>query len=118
MADERAAVDRSGGLALILTTAPDAGAAERIVRTLVEERLIACGNLLPDVLSLYRCEGRIARESEVLVLLKSSAGTIDALFDRLPQLHPYEVPELVEIPIATVSAGYRRWVIESTEVSA
>jgi periplasmic divalent cation tolerance protein len=114
---ERAA-DPPEGLALVLTTVSDVRQAEDLVQRLVEERLIACGNLIPGLLSLYRWEGRIAREPEVLVLMKVGAGSVARVFARIEQLHPYDVPELIEIPVGDVSRAYCRWVMESTEVSA
>jgi len=105
-------------MALVITTVPDLQVGESLVRTLVEERLIACGNLVPGLISIYRWEGRVARENEVLVLMKVAARFVDRLFDRITELHPYSVPEVVELSVEKVAESYRRWVIESTEVSA
>jgi periplasmic divalent cation tolerance protein len=116
MADPPAA--RDGAMSVVLSTVPSRAAGEELVERLVEERLIACGNLVPGVLSLYRWEGEIAREEEVLVLMKLSSVAVDALFERIATLHPYSVPELVELPVGAVSHAYCRWVIDSTEVSA
>jgi periplasmic divalent cation tolerance protein len=111
-------IDRDPTISLVLTTVPDAQTGEELVQRLVEERLIACGNLVPGLLSLYRWEGRIAREPEVLVLMKVDAMHVGRLFERVEQLHPYDVPELVEVPVGEVSGAYCRWVIESTKVGA
>jgi periplasmic divalent cation tolerance protein len=105
------------GITLVLTTAPDVATAEGIVEALVEERLAACGNVLPGVRSIYRWEGSIERADEVLVLLKVPVDGVGKVFARLPELHPYSVPEVVEVPIASVSDAYRKWVIECTEGS-
>jgi periplasmic divalent cation tolerance protein len=118
MADDRSIREAPNRLALILTAAPDLAAGERIVRSLVEERLIACGNLLPGVLSLYRWKGEVAREQEVLVVIKADSGAVDRVFERIAELHPYSVPELVQLSVEGVSRAYCRWVMESTEVSA
>ncbi|MEX2584735.1 MAG: divalent-cation tolerance protein CutA [Gemmatimonadota bacterium] len=118
MVEDGASVDRSGRVSLVLTTAPDAAIAERLVRSLVEQRLIACGNIVPGLVSLYRWDGKIAREGEVLVLMKAGAADVDRLFERINELHPYAVPELVELPVDGVSKAYGRWVIDSTKVSA
>ena len=104
-------------MALVLTTVPDREVGEEIVRTLVEERLIACGNLLSGIVSIYRWEGRVTAEGEVLVLMKVREESVGRVFDRVSELHPYAVPELVELSVERVSEAYRRWVIESTEVS-
>ncbi|MEX2570921.1 MAG: divalent-cation tolerance protein CutA [Gemmatimonadota bacterium] len=116
--DEGSAVDRSRRLAIVLTTVASKAAAEDLVRTLVGERLIACGNILPGVLSLYQWEGRLTREEEVLILMKVPGADVERLFGRITELHPYTVPELIEVPVDGVSRAYCRWVIESTEVSA
>lgn len=109
---------RTGEVALVVTTLGDRGAAERFVRQLVEERLIACGNIVPGVLSLYRWEGAIARDEEVFVVMKAAAADTERLFARAADLHPYDVPELIELPVAGVEEAYCRWVLDSTEVSA
>lgn len=106
-------------LVLVLTTVADAATGERLVGTLVDERLIACGNLVPGVLSLYRWQGEPMREEEVLVLMKTAPARVPELFARVEALHPYEVPELVALPVAAASSAYCRWVgNETTEVSA
>ncbi|MQA91568.1 MAG: divalent cation tolerance protein CutA [Gemmatimonas sp.] len=97
---------------------PSFAVGETIVRTLVEEHLIACGNLLPGAVSLYRWEGEVVREEEVLVLIKADSAAVDRVFERLAELHPYSVPELIELSTESVSRAYGRWVVESTEVPA
>lgn len=92
-------------------------AAEALVRTLVEERLIACGNLVPGVVSIYRWEGAIERDSEVLAILKTAETSVDALFQRIGALHPYAVPEIVEVDVGAVAGGYSDWVLESSKVN-
>ncbi|HEX7243088.1 MAG TPA: divalent-cation tolerance protein CutA, partial [Longimicrobiaceae bacterium] len=69
-------------IALVLTTVPDAETGERIVRALVDERLIACGNLLPGVASIFRWKGEVQREGEVLVLMKTRTASVERLFRR------------------------------------
>lgn len=113
------APDAGGDLALILSTLPDAGAAERLVERLVQERLIACGNLLPGVVSIFRWNEKVTREEEVLVLLKTPRSRVEEAFRRIAELHPYEVPELVSLSADTVSHAYCRWVRQETiEVTA
>jgi periplasmic divalent cation tolerance protein len=102
------------GQSVVLMTAPDAATAERIARALVEERLIACANLLPGVTSVYRWEGRVQAEAEVLVVMKTREALLPALFERAAALHPYQVPELVAAPVAAGLAAYCRWVDEET----
>jgi periplasmic divalent cation tolerance protein len=111
--------ERSADVTLVLTTVPDAETGERIVRKLVDERLAACGNLVPGVTSLYRWEGAVQREGEVLVLLKTRTGTVDRLFRRVTELHPYQVPELLSFPVGAALPAYCAWVAEETmEVGA
>lgn len=105
-------------VALVMTTINDLESAERLIRTLVEETLIACGNIVPGVVSIYRWEGKVAREDEVIVLLKTATQRVAELVDRLVALHPYSVPEVVNLPAAGVFPPYARWVLESTGVSA
>lgn len=118
MIESTPVIDRSGDLALVMTTFADASIAEQVVRTLVDERLIACGNLIPNVVSLYRWEDGIEREREVVVLLKTVTADVDRVFERMIELHPYTVPELIEVPVHGVNRAYRQWVVESTRVSA
>jgi periplasmic divalent cation tolerance protein len=104
-------------VSLVLTTAPSAEVAESLVGQLVEERLIACGNLVPGLLSIYRWQDEIAREPEVLVLMKTPTGRVSALFDRLAALHPYDVPEMIAVPVDAASRAYAEWVIECVQPS-
>ncbi|WP_420126264.1 divalent-cation tolerance protein CutA [Longimicrobium sp.] len=102
-------------LVLALSTAPDAEQAERIARALVEERLIACANLVPGVTSIYRWEGAVQAEAEVLMVMKTRHALVPRLKERLPRLHPYEVPELVVTAVVDGLDPYRRWVRDETE---
>jgi periplasmic divalent cation tolerance protein len=115
---ERRPVDRSGDVALVLTTVPDMAVGESMIRVLVDERRIACGNLVPGVLSIYRWEGEVVREQEVLAVLKTAAASVESVFNRITELHPYSVPELVELEARSVARTYRDWVLESSKVSA
>ena len=102
-------------LVLALSTAPDAEQAERIARALVEERLIACANLVPGLTSVYRWRGELQVEPEVLLVMKTRRALVPRLKERLPRLHPYEVPELVVSPIVEGLEPYCGWVREETE---
>lgn len=92
------------------STAPDGDVAARIARTLVEEGLAACANLLSPVRSIYRWQGRVEDDTEVLLVIKTRADRVDALAERLRALHPYEVPELVVLPVDGGLAPYLDWV--------
>lgn len=87
--------------------------AARVVRTLVEERLIACGNLLPHVRSLYRWQGAVEDQREVVAILKTRKQDWAALQSRLHELHPYATPECVAVRIAAGAPKYLAWLDES-----
>lgn len=99
-------------------TAPSADVADRLVRTLVEERLAACGNILPALTSIYRWQGAIHTETEVLIVLKTATGNVPALLARAPELHPYEVPELLVIDVETGHVPYLEWVLQCSAAEA
>jgi periplasmic divalent cation tolerance protein len=101
---------------VVLTTLPADADAAAFARHVVEERLAACVNLLPIMESVYRWEGRVQRESERQLVLKTSRDRVAALWQRVRELHPYEVPEFVVLPIVDGNEAYLRWVGESTEV--
>lgn len=98
---------------VVLVTAPDADTAARLARTLVEERLAACGNLVPGVRSIYRWEGRVCDEAEVLLILKTTAEGAEALRARVVALHPYACPEVLVLPVEAGHGPYARWVREA-----
>lgn len=93
-------------------TVPDLSIAESLGRTLVEERLAACANVLPGVVSLYRWEGAMQRDDEVMMVLKTTRDRAPSLTRRAIELHPYEVPELLTLPVVGGSDRYRAWVAE------
>ena len=95
-------------LVVFSTFASEADAA-RVVRALVEERLIACGNLLPGARSLYRWKDAVADEREVVAIMKTRKQDWPALLSRLHELHPYEVPECVAVRIAAGAPRYLAW---------
>jgi periplasmic divalent cation tolerance protein len=97
---------------VVLVTAPSEDAAAWLARTLVEERLAACGNVIPGLRSLYRWEGQVQDEPEVLLVLKTTRGHLDALRERVVALHPYKVPEVLALRVEAGSAAYLAWVAE------
>ena len=99
---------------IVLTTLPADADGEALARTLVGERLAACVNLLPAMTSIYRWEGQVEQDTERQVILKTSRERVVALWERLRELHPYEVPEFVVLPITDGSDAYLRWLGEST----
>lgn len=99
-----------GGVVTVLMTAPDAATAEEIVRQLVDERLVACGNILPGATSIYWWEGKVHRDEEVVVIMKTPQETVRRAVRRAEQLHPYDVPELLVHTVADGAPAYLRWV--------
>ena len=100
---------------VILVTCPDADMAAGLARTLVEEGLAACGNVIPGVRSIYRWEGNICDETEVLLLLKSRLQVYDRLEARIRALHPYATPEILALTPDQGSAPYLAWIAENTK---
>jgi periplasmic divalent cation tolerance protein len=99
---------------VVLTTAPDEAVARRLARTLVEERLAACGNVVPMAASIYRWKGALVEEPECLLILKTRAPRLAALFARLREIHPYSVPEILALPVERGHAPYLAWLAEET----
>ena len=95
---------------VVLTTAGSAEEAERIATAVVEERLAACANVLPGVTSIYRWEGSVQRDAETLVVLKTTADSVEALTRRIAQIHPYDVPEVIALPVREGHGPYLDWV--------
>jgi periplasmic divalent cation tolerance protein len=95
---------------MVFCTCPDEATARRIAEALVSERLAACVNRLPGIRSTYRWEGRVQDEPEVLLLIKTGADRYPDLELRLKALHPYEVPEIIAVPVAAGSASYLAWI--------
>jgi periplasmic divalent cation tolerance protein len=99
---------------LVLTTLPADADAGAFAQALVEHRLAACVNLLPVMESVFRWEGRINRDTERQMLIKTSRERVPALWERVRALHPYDVPEFIVLPIVDGDAAYLKWVGEST----
>lgn len=96
-----------------LTTFANEEDAARVARVLVEERLIACANVLPGARSIYRWKDGVADEREVVVLMKTRKQDWAALMSRLHELHPYATPELVALRIAAGAPRYMAWLDEA-----
>jgi len=102
------------GVSVVFVTVGNAEEGTRIAQTLVEERLIACANILPNVLSVYRWKGEIYREEERLLILKTSSARFPALMKRIRELHSYEVPEIVSFPLTDGLPEYLQWVLDNS----
>ena len=95
---------------VVFSTFPDEATARTICAALVAQGLVACANILPPITSIYRWQGELKEEGEILAILKLPADGFPALEEELTALHPYEVPEIVAIPVAAVSEKYLAWV--------
>jgi periplasmic divalent cation tolerance protein len=100
---------------IVLTTWPAGEDAGPAAATLVEERLAACVNLLPEMESTYRWKNAVEQERERQMVIKTTRLRVDALLARLKQLHPYDVPEALVIPVVGGSEAYLAWVGECTK---
>ena len=94
---------------IVFTTFANQDDAARVTRVLIEERLIACANLLPGARSLYRWQGKIEDQPEVVALMKTRKQDWTALLSRLHELHPYETPECVAVRVAAGAPKYMEW---------
>ena len=106
-----------GDVVVVLTTVPTGGKGEEIGRTLVEERLAACVNVLAPMTSIYRWRGAIEREAEQQMIIKTTRGRVAALQSRLSTLHPYELPEFLVLAVADSSSAYFEWIGNETSES-
>ncbi len=97
---------------VVLCTAPPVGASD-LARKLVEERLAACVNVLPAVLSCFRWEGRVESAEESLLVAKTTAELAPRLRARIVELHPYDVPEVLELPVSGGLPSYLAWLADS-----
>jgi periplasmic divalent cation tolerance protein len=97
-------------LLLCYCACPDQDSANRIAQALVTERLAACVSRLDGMASVYRWEGAVVSASEALLLIKTSAARFEAMKARVLALHPYEVPELLAVPVSASHAAYAAWV--------
>jgi|SRR5215813_4044411 len=99
---------------VVLTTLPADADVAAFAHALVDARLAACVNALPPMQSIYRWDGRIEQDDERQLVIKTSRDCLEALHNRVRELHPYEVPEFVVLPIVDGSDAYLRWLAEST----
>jgi len=97
---------------MVFVTVPDATIAADLTRQLLEERLVACGNIIEGVRSVYRWEGKICDESEALLILKTVEQAVARLKQRVVELHPYECPEVLAVSVSEGHEDYISWVRE------
>jgi periplasmic divalent cation tolerance protein len=100
---------------LVLCTCPDRSAAKVIATALLEERIAACVNHVHGVESMYRWEGRVEHDDEVLLLIKTTRQMFPKLEETIGRLHPYELPEIIGVPLSAGSEAYLNWIKGATE---
>lgn len=100
---------------LILTNAPDENTAHSIARSLVEQKLVACVNLLPGIRSIYRWQGAIEEAAEVTMLIKTTQERYADVEAAIRLVHPYEVPEIIALPVTAGLPAYLEWVALETK---
>ncbi|HXG94335.1 MAG TPA: divalent-cation tolerance protein CutA [Blastocatellia bacterium] len=99
---------------IVFVTAPNKGEAARIAEAIVSERLAACVNIIEGIESIYRWEGKIARDSELLLVIKTTGERYDELERRVKELHSYTTPEVIAYRIERGSADYLNWLRDCT----
>ena len=102
---------------VVLTTVANADEGVALIRALLERRLVACGTMLPGARSLYRWEGKVADESEVVILLKTRSAILHALEKVFIELHPYKVPELLALSVTSGLEKYVAWINTETSLA-
>ncbi len=98
---------------IALTTLATRDEGERLAAILVEERLAACVNVIGPMISIYQWEGKVERDTEVLLLIKTTAAGVEPLKERVLDLHPYDTPEFLAFEVGAGSSGYLDWVVDS-----
>ena len=102
---------------IVLTTAGSAEEARKIARNLVEQRLAACVNIVPEIRSIYRWQGAVEEAGEWLLVIKTTAKNFERIREAIRQLHSYELPEYICLAIEDGSQDYLEWIAESTKNS-
>jgi periplasmic divalent cation tolerance protein len=99
---------------IVLTTAGSQAEAHKIAQALVERRLAACVNIVPQIESVYRWQGNVERATEWLLLIKTQASRFERVSDAIKELHSYDLPECVMLEVAAGSSEYLNWIAENT----
>lgn len=101
---------------VVLITTPSSEEGHRLARALVDERLAACVNILSPIQSIYRWEGQVQEDREVLLVVKTTAQMLEPLSLRVRQLHSYEVPEIIALQVVAGASDYLDWIDEQTQL--
>lgn len=115
--DELQANPPADAFVVVLVTVPDETLAGTLAKTLVEEKLVACVNIVPGVRSVYAWQGKVCDDRELLCILKTRRALFPALRDRVVALHPYQVPEVVALPLLAGHQPYLDWLRQETHSS-
>jgi len=107
-------VDRMDNFITLFVTAPNPAEAETISNGLLQDHLIGCATIIPEIQSHYRWEGKLCRDKEVLIIMKSRREHLDAIISKVKNLHSYDVPEIIAMPIIGGSREYLTWLSETT----
>jgi periplasmic divalent cation tolerance protein len=99
---------------VVMITAPSSAVGERIANTLLEKKLIACANILSPVLSLFTWEEKLNRENEVMLVCKTRLALLDQIIPVVKAIHPYQVPEIIALPLLDGAKDYLDWIEEVT----
>ena len=103
---------------IVLCTVPDRDTAEDIANILIAENLAACVNIIPGITSVYRWEDRIEQAEELILVIKTGGDAYRALQAKISDLHPYELPEIIAVPIQDGLPAYLNWLTQSLETSS
>ena len=104
------------GTILVISTLPDQEKAQQLAYTLVEQRLAACVNILPSASSVYRWQGKVETANETIILIKTTMARYPALEAAIKELHPYELPEIIAVPLVAGLPAYLAWVETETSI--
>ena len=105
---------RTATYSVVFVTVPSTELGRKIAHALLSERLIACANIVPQVTSIYRWQGKIEEAQELLMVMKTRAGSIKQVVDRVKALHSYDVPEVISVPIEDGNPAYMQWIRDNT----
>ncbi len=103
------AADSPGDFVVVFVTVPNQDVASTLAKTLVAEKLVACVNILPGLRSIYAWEGKLCDEAEALCVLKTRRALYPAVRNRVTSIHPYQVPEIIALPLVEGNAPYLAW---------
>jgi len=104
-------IDVASLVRVVMVSVPNLDTGCMLARRVVRERLAACGNVIPGLTSVYRWQGELHEDSEALVVFKTTGGVLSDLRKRIMELHPYEVPEFLALPVTYGDPTYLRWVM-------